>query len=106
MEAEDDISRQVREQFGFCAQLLAQKAYRDYFDTCLCSQSKSAPPHRGNRDLYADRLKKSSADRPAAAETTVSIRVAGTLADISFRPETGGSTQHWKLEDGLWCRTP
>lgn len=111
--AEDETSHQVREQFEFCAQLLAQGAYDDHFDTCLCAQTRNGAPYRGRRGLYSASLKKSAA--AGKLETTAaisSIALDGTVAKVVARWKAGPDdkprelAERWQLEDGLWCRAP
>jgi hypothetical protein len=42
----------AKDQFKFCHQLMRQGAAGDYFDTCLCSTVKNAPPYNGKRRLF------------------------------------------------------
>ncbi|MBI3289755.1 MAG: zinc ribbon domain-containing protein [Elusimicrobia bacterium] len=104
---------QVHEQFNFCAQLLAQGAFGDHYDTCLCDDAREAAPYRGRRSLYISILKKdASAARLRTAASILSSKLDGGTATVSAR-WSGGSgdrgvdvAQRWRLEDGLWCRAP
>lgn len=111
--AEDGTTRQVREQFEFCAQLLTQGAYADHFDTCLCAEARQSAPYRGRRGYYATALRKAAA--AGGLETSASVTgivLDGAVAKVTAKWKTGGSTrtravtQSWQLEEGLWCRNP
>jgi len=111
--AEDETSRQVREQFVFCAQLLAQGAYADHFDTCLCADARQAPPYRGRRESYAAAMKKAAA--AGTLETSAAITgivLDGPVAKVTADWKAGDAgmtrteTESWQLDDGLWCRSP
>jgi hypothetical protein len=104
---------QVHEQFDFCSQLLAQGAYGDHYDTCLCKDARDAAPYRGRRGFYSS-AKKKEADR-GQLETAAKIRssrIDDGVAKITARWKSGAAnkgrdwTQTWKLEDGLWCQAP
>jgi hypothetical protein len=111
--AEDETSRQVREQFVFCAQLLGQGAYGDHFDTCLCADARQAPPYLGRRDSYAAALKKAAAAGTLEISAAVTgIVLDGPVAKVTADWKAGGAgmtrteTESWQLDDGLWCRSP
>lgn len=112
--AEDEgASRQVREQFDFCSQLLAQGAFADHFDTCLCSDARAADPYRGRRGFYAGSLAKaSSGGRLETKADILSVKLEGISATVNarwkVRPSDAGreTAEKWRLEDGLWCRAP
>ncbi|MDD5304124.1 MAG: hypothetical protein PHS14_13570 [Elusimicrobia bacterium] len=104
---------QVHEQFDFCAQLLAQGAYGDHYDTCLCKDARDAAPYRGRRGFYATAKKKEAG--AGHLETTAKIlssKIDGGVAKVTARWKSGAgdkgreATQTWKLEDGLWCQAP
>ena len=104
---------QVHEQFDFCAQLLAQGAYGDHYDTCLCKDTRDAAPYRGRRGFYVTAKKKEAGS--GHLETTAKIlssKLEGASAMVKARWKSGtsdrgrDSTQTWKLEDGLWCQAP
>ncbi len=110
---EDGISRQVREQFQFCVQLLAQGAYDDHFDTCLCAETRQNAPYRGRRGLYAATLRKSAAAGKLESVARVeSISLDGAAAKVTARWKSRPNdrerelAERWRLEDGLWCRAP
>jgi hypothetical protein len=99
--AEDPSASQVREQFEFCSQLLAQGAYADHFDTCLCAGARQSATYGGDRKKYAAAMKKLAEagaldSRAGAGE----IALDGATAKVS----AGKTNQNWALEDGLWCR--
>lgn len=98
--AEDPAAGQVREQFEFCSQLLSQGAYADHFDTCLCASARQAAPYGGKSDVYAAKMKKAGAKNAPAAPAPGAVALDGASATIT----AGGTTEHWSLEDGLWCR--
>jgi hypothetical protein len=101
--SEDGTTRQVREQVEFCSQLLAQGAYEDHFDTCLCAEAKQAAPYRGRRGVYAASLKK----RAPAGMAQASAQIAGIVMEGGVaKVAAAGEAQTWRLEDGLWCRAP
>jgi hypothetical protein len=111
--AEDMTTKQVREQFTFCAQLLSQGAYADHFDTCLCAATREAEPYHGRRGYYAANLKKAAdAGKLAISAKVTSIVLDGAVAKVTAdwrsaptgTPRTEAET--WQLEDGLWCRYP
>lgn len=104
---------QVHEQFDFCAQLLAQGAYGDHFDTCLCKDAREAAPYRGRRGFYATAMKKDAQGGGLEASAKIlSSRIDGGIATVTGRFSRGGADkgrtakQTWKLEDGLWCQAP
>ncbi|MBI4061326.1 MAG: hypothetical protein HY403_07840, partial [Elusimicrobia bacterium] len=99
---------QVHEQFDFCAQLLAQGAYGDHYDTCLCKDAREAAPYNGRRGVYAAAMKKAADDgRLQTAAKIVSSKIEDGVAKVVARGNGGrDSPQTWKLEDGLWCRAP
>jgi hypothetical protein len=110
---EDGPTKQVREQFVFCAQLLAQEAFADHFDTCLCADARQAAPYRGRRGFYATAMKKASA--AGTLETSAAIKsivLNGPIAKVTADWKSGATekprteTETWQLEDGLWCRFP
>lgn len=110
---DDPGAQQVREQFDFCAQLLSQGAYSDHFDTCLCADMRSAAPYRGRRGYYASELKKSaSAGRLETRAEIISVSINGDSALVKARWKTSAADagrevlEHWRPEDGLWCRAP
>jgi len=112
-EAEDPSAQQVREQVDFCAQLLAQGAYADHFDTCLCADARSAAPYRGRRGFYAAELKKSSSTgRLETKAEILSVIIDGNAAAVKTLWKTSATdagrsaAERWRLEDGLWCRAP
>jgi hypothetical protein len=111
--AEDETSRQVREQFVFCAQLLAQGAYADHFDTCLCADARQAAPYTGRGAVYAAELKKAaSAGTLSTTAAITGIVLDGPVAKVTADWKSGDSgtsrteTETWQLDDGLWCRSP
>ena len=112
--AEDEgAARQVREQFDFCSQLLAQGAFADHFDTCLCADARAADPYRGRRGFYAGSLAKaSSGGRLETKVDILSVKLEETSATVNarwkVRPSDAGreAAEKWRLEDGLWCRAP
>ncbi|MEK7389092.1 MAG: hypothetical protein AAB036_05295 [Elusimicrobiota bacterium] len=104
---------QVKEQFDFCAQLLAQGAYGDHYDTCLCKDARKAAPFNNQRGAYAASLKsKAAAGRLENAAKIISSKLNGASATVTAHwrvlPSEFGrnETQTWRLEDGLWCRAP
>ncbi|MDP3543348.1 MAG: hypothetical protein Q8T11_12840, partial [Elusimicrobiota bacterium] len=104
---------QVHEQFDFCAQLLAQGAYGDHFDTCLCKDSREAAPYRGRRGFYVTAKKKDAGGgRLETSAKILSSKIDGGVATVTGRFSSGGADkgrtakQTWKLEDGLWCQAP
>ena len=104
---------QVHEQFDFCAQLLAQGAYGDHYDTCLCKDAREASPYRGRRGFYAAAKKKeATGGRLETSAKIISSKLDGGVATVKARWKSGGAdkgreaTQLWKLEDGLWCQAP
>jgi hypothetical protein len=111
--ADDATTKQVREQFVFCAQLLSQGAFADHFDTCLCADARQAAPYRGRRGFYATTLKKAaSAGTLATSAAVTSIVLDGPVAKVTAAWKSGASEKPrtematWQLEDGLWCRYP
>jgi len=110
--ADDETTRQVREQFTFCAQLLEQAAYGDHFDSCLCADARRAASYGGSRDDYAASLKKAAAAGGLATPAAVAgIVVDGSAAKVTAdwknaAGTTRTETETWRLEDGLWCRSP
>lgn len=110
----DDLALvQVHEQFDFCAQLLAQGAYGDHFDTCLCKDAREADPYRGRRGAYVSARKKdASYGRLETSASILSSRIEGGTAIVKAKwkssPKDKGrdASQSWKLEDGLWCQAP
>lgn len=110
----DDLALvQVHEQFDFCAQLLAQGAYGDHYDTCLCKDARDAAPYRGRRGFYVSAKKKdSSAGKLDTSAKILSSKLEGGSAVVKARWKNGGAdrghdvSQTWKLEDGLWCQAP
>lgn len=104
---------QVHEQFDFCAQLLAQGAFGDHYDTCLCREAREASPYRGRRGFYASSKKKeASAGRLETIAKILSSKIDGGSAQVTARWKASvndkgrNSSQTWKLEDGLWCQAP
>lgn len=104
---------QVHEQFDFCAQLLAQGAYGDHYDTCLCKDAREAAPYRGRRGFYVSAKKKEAGS--GHLETTAKIlssKIDAGVAKVTARWKSGPddkgreASQTWKLEDGLWCQAP
>jgi hypothetical protein len=111
--AEDGAASQVREQFVFCAQLLAQGSYADHFDTCLCADARQAAPYRGSRRSYAAALKKAAAAGALSTSASITgVALDGSVAKLTADWKSGASgktraeTESWRLEDGLWCRSP
>jgi hypothetical protein len=111
--AEDGLVRQIREQFDFCSQLLAQSAFGDHYDTCLCSDARQAAPYRGRRGFYASALKKAAGDgRLETSAEILDVKLDGAWATVSARwktrPADAGReiAEKWRLEDGLWCKAP
>lgn len=111
----DDSERltliQVQEQFDFCAQLLAQGAYGDHYDTCLCREARETAPYRGRRGFYVTTMKKAAASGKLETNAKVSSsRLDGGRALVVARWSASGSdkgrehSQSWILEDGLWCQ--
>jgi hypothetical protein len=110
--ADDGSARQVKEQFDFCSQLLAQGAYADHFDTCLCADARNNAPYHGRRGYYAKVL--ADGAKSGHLETIArisSIKVNGSTAEVTARWKESAQdpgrelTQDWRLEDGLWCRS-
>jgi hypothetical protein len=107
---EDQLAlAQVKEQFDFCTQLLAQGAYGDHYDTCLCKDARKAT----KRSAFVETSKKSAAAGKLenTAKITSSSLSGGTatlVAHWRVLPNEFGRdvTQNWRLEDGLWCRAP
>lgn len=104
---------QVHEQFDFCSQLLAQGAYGDHFDTCLCRNAREASPYRGRRGYYVKtRTKEADAGHLETTAKIISSKIDAGVAKVTALwtsgPDDKGreSTQSWKLEDGLWCQAP
>lgn len=104
---------QVHEQFDFCAQLLAQGAFGDHYDTCLCKDTREAAPYRGRRGYYVSaRKKEAGSGRLESSAKILSSKIEGGVAMVTARWKSGAedkgrtSTQNWKLEDGLWCQAP
>jgi hypothetical protein len=104
---------QVHEQFDFCAQLLAQGAFGDHYDTCLCKDARDAAPYRGRRGFYASAKKKeASAGHLETTAKILSSKIDGGSAKVTARWKASSgdkgrtSSQTWKLEDGLWCQAP
>lgn len=104
---------QVHEQFDFCTQLLAQAAYGDHYDTCLCKDTREASPYRGRRGYYVSAKKKEASS--GMLETSAKIQSSKidhgvALVKARWKASTGDkgrdATQTWKLEDGLWCQAP
>lgn len=113
--AEDDQLAlvQVHEQFDFCAQLLAQGAFGDHFDTCLCKDAREAAPYRGRRGYYVSAKKKEAGSGKLESSAKIlSSKLGDGAAIIKARWKSGGADkgrdvlQTWKLEDGLWCQAP
>lgn len=110
--AEDETSRQVREQFVFCAQLLSQGAYADHFDTCLCADARQAAPYLGRRGSYASSMKKAASDGTLEVSAEITgVVLDGAVAKVTADWKSGGGTtrtetESWRLDDGLWCRSP
>jgi len=104
---------QVHEQFDFCAQLLAQGAFGDHYDTCLCKDAREAAPYRGRRGFYVTAKKKEAASGKLESTAKIlSSKIDNGVAKVTARWTAGGgdkgrnATQDWKLEDGLWCQAP
>lgn len=104
---------QVHEQFDFCAQLLAQGAYGDHFDTCLCKDARETAPYRGRRGFYVTAKEKDAGGgRLETSAKILSSKIDGGVATVTGRFSSGGADkgrtarQTWKLEDGLWCQAP
>jgi len=104
---------QVHEQFDFCAQLLAQGAYGDHYDTCLCKDARDAAPYRGRRAFYVTAKKKDASDgRLEASAKILSLRIDAGVATVKAKWKSSAAdkgrdaSQAWKLEDGLWCQAP
>ena len=104
---------QVHEQFDFCAQLLAQGAFGDHYDTCLCKDAREAAPYRGRRGFYATAKKKeANAGRLESTAKILSSKIDAGVASVKARWKSSTSdkgrdvSQTWKLEDGLWCQAP
>jgi hypothetical protein len=104
---------QVHEQFDFCAQLLAQGAYGDHYDTCLCKETREAAPLRGRRGFYVTAKKKdASAGHLETSAKILSSKIDGGVAKVTARWKSSAgdkgrdASQTWKLEDGLWCQAP
>lgn len=96
---ENEDVHQVREQVNFCRQLLAQNAYGDFFDTCLCAGSRQAKPYRGDRQAYIAAQQKN----PPPTTQPKEIRVTGENAVVTVSADGGESFEKWRLEEGLWC---
>ncbi len=104
---------QVHEQFDFCTQLLAQGAFGDHYDTCLCKDAREAAPYRGRRGFYVSSKKKEAGGgRLESTAKILSSKLDNGVATIKARWKAGANdkgrdaSQTWKLEDGLWCQAP
>jgi nicotinate-nucleotide--dimethylbenzimidazole phosphoribosyltransferase len=104
---------QVHEQFDFCAQLLAQGAFGDHYDTCLCKDTREAAPIRGRRGFYVTAKKKEAGGGHLETSAKIlSSKIEAGTAMVTARWKSGGddkgrtATQNWRLEDGLWCQAP
>jgi hypothetical protein len=109
---DDGATKQVREQFQFCSSLLAQGAYSDHFETCLCADAKQAAPYRGRAAAYSSALKKAtSAHTLAMSVSATAVSIDGATAHVTAQWTPQGAsaprafTESWQLEDGLWCRS-
>lgn len=110
---EDGPTHQVHEQFDFCVQLLSQGAFEDHFETCLCADARQGAAYRGRKSVYAATLKKRSKAGKLETHAVVgSITVNETNAKVvadwksSSFAHPNKITENWRLEDGLWCRSP
>ncbi len=104
---------QVHEQFDFCAQLLAQGAFGDHYDTCLCKDAREAAPFRGRRGFYVSALQKEAKGgklETIAKITSSSLEGGAATVVARWKSSADGKgrevSQTWRLEDGLWCRAP
>lgn len=105
--------QQAVEEFEFCAQLLAQGAYADHFDTCLCKETRQKAPYRNRRGFYASSLEKeAAAGRLEVSAEIVSTRMVDGAARIVAKWKSKGSDpgrevdETWIMDDGLWCKAP
>lgn len=99
--------QQVREQIDFCAQLLAQSAFIDHFDTCLCASARQAPPYKGLAAVYVAEMKKlASSGVFQSPVPPQKVAVDGSTAKVAIKRGGAVAAETWKLEDGLWCRAP
>lgn len=112
-EADKLALQQAVEEFEFCAQLLAQGAYADHFDTCLCKETRQKAPYRDRRGFYADSLtKEAKAGRLEVKADIVSTRMENGQAHIvakwkSKAADPGREVDEvWIMDDGLWCKAP
>jgi hypothetical protein len=110
---EDGTTRQVREQFEFCAQLLTQGAMDDHFETCLCPDARKSAPYHGQRSNYVTTLKKLAAAGMLETSAHVTgIVLQGDVAQVTAKwkmSSTGKErevAERWRLDGGLWCREP
>lgn len=113
--AEGDVIalQQAVEEFEFCSQLLAQGAFADHFDTCLCKETRAKPPYRNRRGFYASALKKEAAEgrletQAQVLSTRMENGVARIVARWKTRPDDPGREvdEAWIMDDGLWCKAP
>lgn len=98
--AEDLTLESAKEQFDFCHALARQRAYGDFYDTCLCPGGRRASA----RQTFMEEM----AARPDASEA---LKITGArLANPATAVITASAgkkgkpmSQTWRLEDGLWC---
>lgn len=112
-EADKLALQQAVEEFEFCAQLLAQGAFADHFDTCLCKETRKLPPYRDRRGFYASALEKEAkAGRLEVRAEIVSTRMENGAARIVAKWKAKGNDpgrevdETWIMDDGLWCKAP
>lgn len=112
-EADKLALQQAVEEFEFCAQLLAQGAFADHFDTCLCKETRKLPPYRDRRGFYAASLEKEAkAGRLEVRAEIVSTRMENGAARIVAKWKSRGNDpgrevdETWVMDDGLWCKAP
>jgi hypothetical protein len=112
-EADKLALAQAVEEFEFCAQLLAQGAFADHFDTCLCKETRKMAPYRDRRGFYASALEKEAkAGRLEVRADIVSTRMENGTAHIVAKWKAKGNDpgrevdETWIMDDGLWCKAP
>lgn len=105
--------QQAVEEFEFCVQLLAQGAYADHFDTCLCKETRAKAPFRNRRGFYASSLEKeAAAGRLEVRADILTTRMENGAARIVAKWRSRGNDpgrevdELWILDDGLWCKAP
>lgn len=100
--ADHILADRAKEQFNFCHQLLRQGNFGDFYDTCLCSESRS-----GSKRVFIDKSSHDPASEVGSAVEVVATRVQGETASITAKwskaEATSQRTEKWVIEDGLWC---